>query len=142
MYIGLTYYWCVMLHMRCPDLGDILRDGLPPFVSCLVILKEFICPLFVHARPLVSRIARLFHTDEENPCCGQMESNEKVNSKQHDKAVGRVSGPACDLAFQDVSVSPLARSIPRPAPRSAMKDTRPIRAWRIPGGGGGRRVVV
>lgn len=72
------------------------------------------------------------HThNQKNPCCRQMESNEKVNSKQRDKAGRRVSGPVCDLAFQDVSVSLPARSIPLPAPRSVMKDTGPIRAWRI-----------
>lgn len=58
-------------------------------------------------------------------------SNEKVNCKQHDKAGRRVSGPAGDLAFQDVSISPLARSVQLSVPLSVAKDTRPIRGYRI-----------
>lgn len=57
-----------------------------------------------------------------------MLSNEKVNCKQHDKAGRRVSGPVCDLAFRDVSISLLARSVRLSAPLSVVKDTRPIRA--------------
>lgn len=40
-----------------------------------------------------------------------MASNEKVNCKQRDKAGSRVSSSASDLAFQDVSIRLLARSV-------------------------------
>lgn len=60
-----------------------------------------------------------------------MPSNEKVNCKQHDTAGRRVSGPVCDLAFGDVCVSLLARAIQLSAPLSVVKDTGPIRAYRI-----------
>lgn len=65
-----------------------------------------------------------------------MPSNEKVNCKQHDKAGRRVSSPVCDLAFQDVSISLLACSTQLLVALSVVKDARPIRAYRIQGGGG------
>lgn len=71
------------------------------------------------------------HVWLENPCCRQMPSNEKVNCKQHDKAGRRVSGPVGDLAFRDVSISQLERSNQLSAALSVVKDTRPIRAYRI-----------
>lgn len=67
----------------------------------------------------------------EDPCCRQMPSNEKVNCKQRDKAGRRVSGPASDLAFRDVSISLLAHRVRLSATLSVVKDTRPIRAYRI-----------
>lgn len=60
-----------------------------------------------------------------------MPSNEKVNCKQHDKVGTRLSGAVGDLAFRDVSISFLARSVRLSAPLSIAKDTRPIRAYRI-----------
>lgn len=60
-----------------------------------------------------------------------MPSNEKVNCKQHDKAGRRVSGPVSDLAFRDVSISLLAHCVQLSPPLSVVKDTRPIRAYRI-----------
>lgn len=60
-----------------------------------------------------------------------MPSNEKVNCKQHDKAGRRVSGPVSDLAFRDVSISLLAHCVQLSPLLSVVKDTRPIRAYRI-----------
>lgn len=68
-----------------------------------------------------------------SPGCRQMASNEKVNSKQHDKAGTRLSGATGDLAFRDVSISFLAHLVQFSAPLSIVKDTRPIKAYRMGG---------
>lgn len=72
---------------------------------------------------------------QKNPCCQQMPTHEKVNRKQRDKEGTRVSRAARDLAFGDVSISLLAHSVQLSALLLHMKDTRPIRAYRIYGGG-------
>lgn len=64
-----------------------------------------------------------------------MPTHEKVNHKQRDKEGTRVSRAARDLAFGDVSISFLAHSVQLSALLHHMKDTRPIRAYRIYGGG-------
>lgn len=64
-----------------------------------------------------------------------MPTDEKVNRKQRDKAGTRVSRAASDLAFGDVSISLLAHSVQLSALLLHTKDTRPIRASRIYGGG-------
>lgn len=70
---------------------------------------------------------------QKNPCCWQ--THEKVNHKQHDKAGTRVRRAAGDLAFGDVSISLRAHSVQLSALLLHMRDTRPIRAYRIYGGG-------
>lgn len=81
-------------------------------------------------------------TGKKQPCRRQAPSNAKVNCKQHDKAGTRVSGAVGDLAFRDVSISLLARSVQLSAPLFVMKDTRPIRAYRIWGWWWGPQVAL
>lgn len=64
-----------------------------------------------------------------------MPTHGKVNRKQRDKAGTRVSRASGDLAFGDVSISLLAHSVQLLALLLHMRDTRPIRAYRIYGGG-------
>lgn len=71
----------------------------------------------------------------KNPCRRQMPTHGKVNRKQRDKAGTRVSRASGDLAFGDVSISLLAHSVQLLALLLHMRDTRPIRAYRIYGGG-------
>lgn len=69
-----------------------------------------------------------------------MLSNEKVNSKQHDKVGTRLRGTAGDLAFGDVSISLPARSVRLSAPLTVVKDTGPIRASAFVRGRGPHRL--
>lgn len=67
-------------------------------------------------------------------------SNEKVNSKQHDKGGTRLCSTAGDLAFGDVSISLLARSVRLSTPLPVVKDTGPIRATAFVSGRGVHRL--
>lgn len=64
-----------------------------------------------------------------------MQTHKKVNRKQRDEAGTRVSRAAGDLAFGDVSISLLGHSVRLSALLLHMRDTRPIRAYKIYAGG-------
>lgn len=64
-----------------------------------------------------------------------MPNHEKVNCKQRDEAGTRVSRAVGDLAFGDVSISLLGHSVRLSALPLHTRDTRPIRAYKIYGGG-------
>lgn len=101
----------------------------------LVCNYKFVLKCLIQAQPHRRSLDRPAAHYRKNPCCRQMPTQEKVNCKQRDKAGTRVSRAASDLAFGDVSISLLAHSVQLSALLLHMRDTRPIRACRIYGGG-------